>query len=75
MTFEDSEDKDSDTEQKGKKIFQHHGTCRHITDQCTILNALVKQAKQKRSKQFGKKKITKHKVNVMVQKLAKKAWK
>ena len=46
------------------------------TDQCTTLKALIKKAKQKKSKHFDKKKsFTKHEVNVMVQKQVKKALK
>ena len=69
VTFNDSEDKDSDQGHTGKKFCQYHGTCRHTTDQYTTLKALVKQAKQKRRHLFDKnKRLTKHEVNAMVQK-------
>ena len=76
MTLGDSEDEDSDQGHTGKKFRQHHGTYGHTTDQCTTLKELVKQANQKKSKCFGKKKrFTKHDVNVMVQKEDMKALK
>ena len=69
LTFDDEDDEDSNQRQTGKKFCQYHGTCGHTVDQCTTLKALVKQAKQKNSKHFGKKKkFTKHVVNVSVQK-------
>ena len=49
VTFDDSDDEDSDQGRSGKKFCQYHDTCRHITDQCTTLKALVKHAKQKKS--------------------------
>ena len=62
--------------QEGSFASKHHGICGHTTDQCTTFNALVKQAKQKKSKHFDKqKKFTKHEVSVMVQKQVKKALK
>ena len=67
VTFDDSEDENSDQRHSGRKFSQHHGTCGHTTDQCTTLKALVKQAKQKKSKHFDKKKrLTKHEINVIV---------
>ena len=45
MTFDDSEDEDSEEGYKGKKFCQYHGMCGHITDECTTLKALVKQVK------------------------------
>ena len=45
MTFDDSEDEDSEEEQKGKGFCQYHGMCGHTTEECTTLKALVKQAK------------------------------
>ena len=69
VTFNNYEDKDSDQGHTGKKFYQYHGMCGHTTDQCTTLKALDKQAKQKKSKNFDKKKrFIKHLVNVMVQK-------
>ena len=50
VTYNDSEDEDSDQGHTGKKFCQYNGTCRHTTDQCITLKALVKQAKQKRSR-------------------------
>ena len=76
VTFDDSDDEDSDEGNSGKKFCQNHGTCGHTMDQCTTLKALVKQAKQKQRKNFNKKKrLTIHEVNVMVQKQVKKALK
>ena len=76
VIFDDSDDEDLDQGHAGKKFCQHHGTCGHSTDQCTTLKALVKQTKEKKSKYFQKKKrLTKHEVNVMVQKQVKKALK
>ena len=56
MTFNDSGDKDLDQRHTEKKFCQYHGTYGHTTDQCTILKALVKLTKQKKSNQFDKKK-------------------
>ena len=39
------------------KFCHYHGMCRHTIDQCTTLKALVKHAKQKKSKHFDKKKV------------------
>ena len=76
VTFDDFKDEDSEEEHIGKIFCQYHGTCGHTTDKCTTLKALVKQAKQKRSKHFDKKKrFTKHEVNIMVQKQVKRAMK
>ena len=76
MTFNNSEDKDSDRGQKGTKFCQYHGTCGHTTDQGTTLKALVKQVKQKRSKHFdNNKRFTMHEVKAIVQKQIKKALK
>ena len=76
VTFDDSEDKDSDQGHTRKMFYQYHGTCGHAADQCTTLKAIVKQAKQKKCKYFDKKKrFTKHEVNVMGQKQVKKALK
>ena len=75
VIFDASVDKDSDQGLKRKTICQYHGTCGHTTDQCTTLKALVKHAKQIRSKLFDeKKRFTKHEVNAMVQKQVKKAY-
>ena len=35
VTFDDSEDEDSEKEHKGKQFCQYHGTCGHPTDECT----------------------------------------
>ena len=76
MTFNDSEDEDSEEEHKDKKFCQYHGTCGYYTDECTTLKALVKQVSQKKGKHFQKKKrFTKYEVNIMVQKQVKKALK
>ena len=55
VNFHDPDDEDSDQGHTEKKLYQYHGTFRHTTDQCTTLRALVKQAKQKKSKHFDKK--------------------
>ena len=69
VILDDSNDEDSDQGHSGKKFCHYHDTYGHTTDQCTTLKALVKQVKQKKSKHFHKKKrVTKHEVNVMVQK-------
>ena len=68
VTFDNSEDVDSEEEHKGKKFCQYHGTCGHTTDECTTLKALFNQVKQKKGKHFEKKKFTKHEVKIMVQK-------
>ena len=74
VTFGYSEDKDSEEEPQGIKFCQYHGMCRHTTNKCTMLIALVKQAKQKKGKHYQKKKrYTKHELNIMVQKQIKKA--
>ena len=49
VTFNNSDDEDLNQGQKGKKFCQYHGTCRHTTDQCTMLKSLVKRAKQKKA--------------------------
>ena len=67
VTFTDSEDKDPDQGHTGHNFCQHHGTCGHSTDRYNTLKAMVKQAIQKRSKQFDKKKsFTKLDVNVPI---------
>ena len=74
VTFDDSENEDLDQRQKGKKFCQCYSMCIHTMGNCTMLRALVKQAKQKRNNPFDKKKrFTKHGVNVVVQKQLKKA--
>ena len=76
VTFNNYEDKDSDEGLSGKKFCQYHSTCGHTTDQCTTLEALIKKAKQKKSKHFDKKnRVIKHEVNAMVQKQVKKTLK
>ena len=47
-TCNDSEDKDSDDEHKGKKFSQYHGTCGHTKCKCTTLKTIISQAKQKK---------------------------
>ena len=76
VTFDNSKDEDSDEGHSEKKFCQYHDMCRYTTDQCTTLKALIKQAKQKKSKYFNnKKRFTKHEINIMVQKQVKKALK
>ena len=73
VTFRYFEDEDSKDEYNGKKFCQYHVTCGHITDACTTLKVLGKQSKQKKGKNFKKKKwFTKHEVNIMVEKQVKK---
>ena len=52
VTFPDDENLDQG--HSGKTFCKHNGTSEHTTEQCTILKALVKQTKQKKSKQFDK---------------------
>ena len=62
MTFTDSEDQISEEDPRGKKVL------------CTMLKILIRQAKQKKRNHFDKKKrSTKHKVYVRLQKQVKKA--
>ena len=76
VTLNDSKGNDLDQGQKGIKFYEYHGMCGHTTDQCITLKALVKQAKQKRSKLFDRKKrSTNHEVNPIFQKKVKKALK
>ena len=76
MPFGDSEDEDSENEHQGKKIFQLLWHVRTYYGRTHYLKMLTKQANQKKGKHFKKKKrYTKHKVNVMVQKQVKKALK
>ena len=80
VSFEDS-DRDFSEKKKPsnrKKFCQYHGKCSHSTSKCTTLKALIKQAKSNKSKEFrkgGKKTYTKHKVNVLIKKKIKKAFK
>ena len=60
VTFNDSEDGDSEEEHNGKKFCQHHGTYGCTTDECTTPKVLAKQAKQKKGKHFQKKKRLHH---------------
>ena len=76
VTFDDYKDEDSEEEHKTKKFCLYHCTRGHTTVECTILKALLKQAKQKKEKYFDeKKRFTKHEVNIMVQKEVKQAMK
>ena len=52
MTFDDSEDEDSEEEYKGKKFCQYHGMCGHTTDECTTLKALVKTGRTEEKQTF-----------------------
>ena len=73
VTFNNSDDENSDQGHPGNTFCQSHITCGHTTDQCTTLKALVNQAKQKKGKYFdNKKRFIKHEVNAMVQKPVKK---
>ena len=45
----------SEEESESKMFCQNHGMCGHTTDVCTILKALVKEAKRKEGAQFEKK--------------------
>ena len=66
VSFNNFYNEDSDQRHTGMKFCQHQGACGHAMDHCTTtLQALAKQAKQKKSKHFDKKKrFTKHEVNV-----------
>ena len=67
MTLDDPEDEDSDEEQKGRKLCKYISSSRLTTDECTTLKALIKQAKQKKSKYFEKREDTQTR-EVMAQK-------
>ena len=80
VSFEDSNEDSSDDEKpSSRKIFcQYHGKYSHFTDECTTLMFLIKKAKSNKSKGFrkgGEKTYTKHKVNVLIEKKLKKAFK
>ena len=78
--FEDS-DKDSSDDEKPssrKKFCQYNGQCRHFTDECTTLKALIKKTKSNKSKglrEGGKNTCTKYKMNVLIEKKLKKPFK
>ena len=79
VSFEHSNKDSSDDEKPSnrKKFCQYHGKCSHSMDECTILKALIKKAKPNKSKGFrkgGKKKYLKHEVNVLIEKMLKKAF-
>ena len=79
-SFEDSAEDSSDDKKppSRKKFCQYHGKCSHSTDECTTLMALIKKAKSNKSKGYrkgGEKTYTKHKVNVLLEKKLKKAFK
>ena len=80
VSFDDS-DKDclDDEKPSSRKNFcQYHGKCSHSTDEHTTLKALMKKAKSNKSQRFmkgDKKTYTKHKVNVLIEKKLKKAFK
>ena len=73
VSFDDSDDRNSDEGHSGKRFYQFHDTCIHTTDQYTTLNQGTGQAsKIKKSKHFDKKKrFTKPEVNAMGQKKVK----
>ena len=50
LIFEGSSDEDSEKEVKEKKFCRYHGTCEYTTDEYATMEALIKQAKQKRNK-------------------------
>ena len=80
VSFQDSEEDSSDDETppSKKKFCQYHGKCSHSTDKCPTLKALIKKVKSNKSKGYrkgGKKTYTKHKVNVLIEKKLKKAFK
>ena len=41
VTFNDSEDKDSEKAPQTKKVYQYHNTCGHTMAKCTTLKVLV----------------------------------
>ena len=55
-TVDNSEDKGSDEENKGKKLCKFHGTCGHTADEYRTLTVLIRHTKQKKGKQIKKKK-------------------
>ena len=61
-----------------KKFCQYHGKCSHSTDKCTTLKVLNKKTKFNKSKEYrkeGEETDTKHKVNLLIEKKRKKAFK
>ena len=78
--FADSDEASSDDEKpsSSKKFCQYHGKCSHYIDKCTTLKALIKKSKSNKSKGYkklGNKMYTIHKVNVLIEKKLKKAFK
>ena len=60
------------------KLCQYHDKYSHSTDECTKLKALIKKTKSNKSKGYRKgvkKTYNKHKVNVLIKKKPKKAFK
>ena len=56
----------------------YHGKCSYSVDECTTLKDLIKMAKTNKSNGYrkrGEKTYTKHKVNVLIEKKLKKAFK
>ena len=61
--------KSTQMRRRGKNLRRYYGAFEHTSDKCTILKALIKQAKQKRSRHFKKEnKYTKQEVNVILEK-------
>ena len=81
VSLEDSDEDSSDDKKhpSKKKLCQYHGKYNHSMDECNTIKALIKKAKSNKSKGFsdrrGIKTYTKHKVNVLIKKQQKKAFK
>ena len=78
--FQDSKEDSSDDKKppSKKKFCQYYGKFSHSTDECTKFKTLVKKAESNKSKGYrkgGEKSYTKHKVNVLIEKMLKQAFK
>ena len=54
LTYKDLKDEDCNEDEEGKTFYKYYGTYRHTTNECTMVKALIRQAKQKQSKHFDK---------------------
>ena len=70
-----SEEKNCSGTEGGKKFCKCHSTCRHSTNECTLIRVLVQKEKFKKKKQIKERKYAKHEVNILVEKKMKKTLK
>ena len=63
-----SDEKSSKGTETGKKYCQYHGTCRHSTNECTLVKTLVQKEQKKKQKASKERKYTKHEINILVKK-------